>query len=284
MRGILTAAPVAKPDMVGIQTPVSGHPASLSFGYRTPGWPLAAADPTLVQADPASIANLVGWWKASDFDNVADATEIATWYDHSPAQRPVTAVGNAGSRMLVQRNAINGSMTAVKGNTQRGFKTNFNTAGVALTSKTIWSIFLVVSFTSLNATAEDNIFGINCNTTNDIRMGINSTGPGDINLVYANVAGYRTTTALTINDWHYMIYENDSDTETVYLDGTALTWNTTPGTPAGTAPGELYVLDSIGTASQFRGACAEVGIYDRGITSGERSTLYAYFRKRYGLT
>lgn len=283
MRGILTAAPVTKSDMVGIQTPVSGHPASLSFGYRTPGWPLAAADPTVSQSDPSSIANLVGWWKGSDFDNVADATEIAQWYDHSPRQCPVTAINNAGSRMIVQRNAINGTMTAVKGNAQRGFQTRYNTAGVPLTSKTIWSVFFVISFTSLNAQSEDNIFGISCGGSNDIRMGINSTGPGDINLVYANVAGYRTTTALTINDWHYMIYENDSDTETVYLDGTALTWLAQPGTPAGVAPNELQILDSIGTASVFRGACAEVGIYDRGITSGERSILYAYFKSRYGL-
>lgn len=284
MRGLFTAIPAGqKTDMAGIQNPLSGFPASLALSFRSPGWPLFAADTTLLQSDPTSIPNLVGWWKASDFDNVVDGTEIVQWYDHSPMNRPVTAVGSAGSRMIVQRNAINGNMTAVKGNAQRGFKTNMNVVGSALTSKTVWSIFLVVSFTSLNTTTESNIFGFNCGGSNDVRMGINSTGPGDINLVYANVGGWRTTTALTVNDWHYMIYENDADTETVYLDGAALTWNTTPGTPAGTAPQELYVLDSIGTASVLRGACAEVGLYDRALISGERSTLYAYWRSRYGL-
>ncbi len=264
---------VNAPDMVGIPNPLTGIPAA--------GYPYVR-DPNITNspADPSTIANLFGWFKDSDFDNVADGTEVAQWYDSSSRKRGANAISAAGSRPQVSRNAINSNMTALKNPTAlRGFA---GQAGASsFTSKVIWTVFAVVSFSTL-ANSENNYFS-SVSAGNDFRMGINSTGPGDFNLVFGNVGNFRTTTALTVTSWHYIIMENDNDTESVYVDGgAALTWASQPGTVAGSAPTDFRIMDGGGTGN-FQGSLAEIGYYDRALTSGERSTLYTYFRTRYNL-
>jgi hypothetical protein len=268
--------------MIQIQNPLTGWPASKKSGFNNVGYP-NFADPTLAAADPSSIANLVGWFKASDFDNTAHGTEVAQWADHSPTNRGATAIASAGSRMTVSRNALNGNMTAIGGTALRGFTTNSGgaPANSGLTTIATYTLFGVISFSSLNAASENNWFGITNNGL-IIRFGINNTGPGDINLVYPNVGNFRTTTAVTVSAFHYIVLESSANTETVYVDGTALTWNSQPGTPSGDDVRVWSPLDD-GNTAPFRGLCAECGIYNAAIGSTARTTLYNYFRQRYGL-
>lgn len=293
MGGLLGAVPMVSPiqvpdmhgvrqDMLNIRYPIIGEPASRYLNFKSPGFPLAARDPNLTAADPLTIPDLVQWHKASDFDNIADGTEVTMWLDHSSLGRHANAIGGAGNRQTVSRNSINGSMTTIGGTAKRGFNTSLGSIdGAALTSKNIWTFFAVVSFSSLNAASENNCMGFN-NTVGPVRMGINNTGPGDLNLVYPNIGGFRSTTALTVTTFHYIIFENDNDTEALYLDGSTLTFASAPGTVSGNAPRNIFLLDD-GNTGPFRGLCAEIGVYNRAITSAERSTLYTYFQQRYKL-
>ncbi len=277
---LIASTTVQKPDMLGLQNPISGFPASLFQGFNSIGYPVATRDPLLDAFAPSSISNLVGWFKASDFDSTADGTEVAQWYDHSGLTRGATTIGSVGSRCTVSRNSINGNMTTIRGATsKRGLQTRINSGGIPLTTIATYSWFAVVSFSTL-AASENNCLGIKNNNL-VIRFGINSTGPGDFNTVYPNVGNFRSTTALT-TAFCYIFFVSSANTETVYLNNSALSWLSQPGSPSGDSPQDLFLLDD-GNTSAFQGNCAEIGFYDKALSAGERTTLQTYCQQRYGL-
>jgi hypothetical protein len=188
MRGLLVVGPpVSKPDMPGIQNPLSGWPASAKVGFNTVGYP-GQSDPTLAQTDPSSIADLAAWFKASDFDNIADGTEITSWLDHSGNGRGTTVIGSAGNRPTVSRNALNGNMTAVKsstGGSKRGTVSNLGLVLLTISAKDIWTVFGVANFTANAATIT---YRFCVGGSNDVKMGITSTLASESR--YSNVASF----------------------------------------------------------------------------------------------
>lgn len=230
---------------------------------------------------PLSLGNLIAWYKASDFDSVLNGTDVQRWNNSgvAPPTLPnnllLTAVGAAGARPTVARNSINTTMTSVANNNGRGLTTNVATT--YLTSKSTWTWFGVVKFTS--RAAENEFMGLTTGVS-ELRLGITSNGLWT--LVYGNVIAAISTAGPSLNDWHYVVVINNADTETLYSDGqAAATWLITPTIPAAN-PVDIGVCEAVG-ALKHTGSIAEVGLIDRAISTAELALLHAYFQTRYAL-
>lgn len=230
---------------------------------------------------PQSLGNLIAWYKASDFDLVLNGAEVTIWKNSgmAPATLPnnllLTAAGAIGNRPTVARNSINTTMTSVANTGNRGLVSNVATT--YLTSKSSWTWFGVVKFTS--RAAENEFMGLTIGVS-ELRLGITSNGLWT--LVYGNVLAGISSAGPSLNDWHYVVVINNADTETLYSDGQAAsTWLVTPTIPAAN-PTDIGVCEAV-SALKHTGSIAEVGLFDRAISAGELALLHAYFQTRYAL-
>jgi hypothetical protein len=227
---------------------------------------------------PMALPNLVAWYKASDFDKEVDGSEIAYWKNSGycpQVDMTLYAIGNSGNRPTVSRNSINSTMTSItNGSSKRGLITG---TGVAfLASKTTWTWFGVVMFTS--RAAENNVMALSV-AASEARMDL--TTAGQLQLTYGNVGAYSSISCPSLNDWHFIVITNTSDTEVAYLDGVAGTWHSTPGTPQFLFTN--FTMCEGNSLVFFTGSIAEGGIYDRALSASELTMLFNYFKQRYGL-
>jgi hypothetical protein len=222
-----------------------------------------------------AVPNLIGWWLGSQFDTTADGTEVASWTDQSSAGINATALGPAGGgRLLVLRNSINTNMTSLDGgpSATRG---GVLRTGTLWTNSEIWSVFMVIYITG-NST---NLYTTGSPGSNGIIFRIGSTGKFTVDSASGT---FETSTSIVLNAWHYLLHINNSGTKTVYVDGAALSWSSTPGTSG--SPSGLFATPYNG-AIGIKGRIAEVAIVNRAITTTERQNNFeAYARRRYGLS
>lgn len=229
---------------------------------------------------PLSLGSLIAWYKASDFDSALNGAEVTIWKNSGVSNNNLnnlllTAAGAVGNRPTVARNSINTTMTSVANTGLRGLVTTG--AATYLTSKSTWTWFGVVKFTS--RAAENEFMGLTTGVS-ELRLGITSNGLWT--LVYGNVIAGISAAGPSLNDWHYVVVTNSADTETLYSDGQAAsTWLVTPTIPA-TNPTDIGVCEAV-SALKHTGSIAEVGLFDRAISTAELALLHTYFQTRYAL-
>lgn len=226
---------------------------------------------------PNEIANLKAWFKASDFDALADGTEVTSWTDlTSGAPNTVTATGAAANRPVVRRNAINTSMTALEVANKNGFS---KSTGFSLTSTANWTVFAVLKFTA-EATTENGFFAFNDGNGSGMRLG--RVPSAKISIVFPNVGNYLTTETHTLNVWHYIVILNTGTARQVFVDGVQQT--ITAGAQSGTTSGIKIMEGPNLGGSLMRGQAAEYAIFNGTVSGADRqSGLEAYARTRYGL-
>ncbi len=240
-------------------------------------------DPRLtpVNAGPPNYANLIAWYLASDFDMMPHGSEVMGMSDHSPNPlwMELFAIGTtSGTRPTVARNSINSYMTSIAFAATRGLRSN--QGANILTSKTVWTAFLVVKPTTR---ATEQLFLNFYHISNEMRIAESTATSGLFQTVYGNIANYPNTAMVSLNSWHYITLVNNSGTVTFNLDGAlSLAYPTNPGTPA-SIPTDIQVGENFNNIITFTGNLAEFGVYDRALASDEITGLHQYFQQRYGL-
>lgn len=229
---------------------------------------------------PITLGNLVAWYKASDFDSFTHGSEVLVWNNSGSSSvlgnLRLTPAGAAGNRPTVSRNSINTNMTSVANANTRGLASTSGTT--FLTAKGTWTWFGVVKFTS--RAAENNFMALQAGV-NEIRLGITTNGIWT--LVYANVIAGTNQAGPSLNDWHYIVVVDSSDTETLYMDGQAATpWLVTPTLPNAN-PTDIAIGEATSGTTKLTGNIAECGVFDRALAANELTLLFAYFQNRYGL-
>ncbi len=236
---------------------------------------------------PDSIDKLMGWFKGSEFDGIADGTDVATWTDQSDRRSDATAVSSAGNRPLVARNSINTWMTSVNHPGTGSIRGLINQA-TAFTNSATWTVFAVVMFTQV--AAESCFFNLNTGASgilanSDGRFGMTITD-GYAELVFGNAAAYPTYGTPTLNTWHRVLVVTDAGGErSMYVDNTLQYWQTTPGTITSVPSGFSLMEGNAGggTIKPLKGKLAELAFYDAAISAVDRAALDTYAKRRFGL-
>lgn len=215
------------------------------------------------------------WLKASDFDAVANGTEVTTWTDKSVSALAFTSVGAATNRPTVARNAINSSMTAVACAGKNGLSNGIVQLSGGAKS---FTIFGVMQFTA-NNTSENNFAYLQQSDSNAGRYGLVGTAFGG---VWGNVGSHTAALTPTLNAWHYFVLRVTNNAARIYWNGvsdlalTSRVWGAT-----GTGMSILQGYNAAGYL--FQGAIAELAIFDGAVSDDEKSGLESYARARFGL-
>lgn len=224
--------------------------------------------------DPGTMANLEGWFKASDFDAVTDATEIATWVDQSPALQDLTAINGAGNRPVVNRNAIDTTGTTVEAlggapGTAKGLQNTSYPGGSS------WTIFSVLRYTESSPSSRRDFFGWGTGTGgNGWNVGVQTNNK--LHVHDDGVAEHEVNETISDNVYHSIIVANNAGTITIYLDGVTLTWSGSP--PAATTNAIYQILSG---ETNFLGDMAEFAIFSRNLSPTERTDLDDYVTSQY---
>lgn len=242
---------------------------------------LLASFGTPAAGNPANIANILAWFKGSDFDAITDGTDVGVWNDSSiVGTNDVTALGGAGDQPVVKRNAINTTMTAVRGtNSTDGLE---KSGGFGLSSGNTWTVFAVIKFLALPGAGDHNIFfGYGDELTNGMWMGVESTG--QIQITLPGVGTWLTNESISGTTWYYIVVKNTAGTIVVYVDGVAFTWSTTAGSTGGQTVFGLFRTNS-GNANRGNCDIAELALYNAAVSDSDRITnLQQYAIDRFGL-
>ncbi len=264
--------------IVAIATAPDSRPAPIAAAHPFSFWKTSATPtPTPSSSDPSGIASLRGWFKASDYDAVADATELSAAWTDSSGFANATLVGATGNRPTVSRNSINTTMTSIASAAKPGL----TRGSFTLSDNNSWTVFMVVNFTATPAT-ESNVFAFNNGVSSGLRMGL--APANKFRLVYPNVGNFDTTGTVAINTWHYLVIRNTSGNEQVYLNGTLMAWVSQPGTQSGTTSA-FNILQGYDVGGYyFQGKVAEIAVFNAAVSDADRTTkLEAYAQARYGL-
>lgn len=284
-------APIVEAQSLATASFIHPRPATLiPFSFwknaQVGGTATPSATPTTTPGSPNLITSpaMKAWYKGSDFDATTDGTEVSAWNDVSGNAFHTSALGAAGNRPVVRRNAINTSMTALESNSKRGLASG----ALTLSSYHNWTVFAVVKFTSEAAT-QSGFFTFNDGLTGnggfDTGFGRSSGGKLRYNNYDASVI--LSTNTFTLNAWHYIVVtSNGGGNANVFLwiDGTSFSW-------AGTFPdqganvGAIRLMEQKNTSGHFMiGQAAEYVIYNGAVgTSDRQNNLEAYARGRFGL-
>lgn len=98
-----------------------------------------------------------------------------------------------------------------------------------------------------------------------------------LNVGASGIGGYQWSSPITANEWHFVGFTRNSGTWTMYLDGASETFGTlSPYSIDGGSKTLVGAYHDSGTpVSAFRGSIARVGFWERVLSGGEITSLYA---------
>lgn len=232
--------------------------------------------------DPSGISNKLGWWRGDSFDATADTTEIATWPDQSGLSRDLTALAVSPNRQIVSRNSIDTSKTSVKGLGKRGMVYTHGSTLFNLTAD--WTIFLVVKFAAITGTEEGVIaFRIGSTGSSELRI-TRVPSTSKLFLGYLASGAWSVVPVFPVNVWNCLVITHASGIETIYHNGNALSWDTTPGAATSFNITSLIINEGHNLANYFFvGKTADVAIFNTALDSTDRGILWTYAQDRYGV-
>lgn len=226
--------------------------------------------------DPATISNIEGRWRGSDFDAITDATEIAAWNDLSGLARTALAIAASPDRQTVRRNAIATTKTTVASALKQGLRYN-NGSTLFNLATSDFSLFTVLKFKRITGT-EDGYWSYG-STTSQAEMRLSRVvASGKLNLTYNGVGGWDTTPIVPIFKFMCLILVSAGGVETFYINGVAAAWDITPG--ALNANIQYLNLNSgfnLSANFLFGGETAEFIAYRKALSPAEINNLYANY-------
>jgi hypothetical protein len=227
--------------------------------------------------NPASVAGLLGWWKADSLFALADGDPVSVWPDSSANGRNATQSG--GARPVFKTNILNGQPTVLFRNTGvRQFMTlatQIDTSGAV----PLWTAFVVMKLFGSQGTGSDlmalgaagGIYGDNSCEISAYNGWVTFNAQGSA----------RTFGADQSPAWHVFTTHNAVAGPKMYIDGISRTLNV--GTIVstnnfgliGTTPGQIYLSD---------GYIAEILIYNSILSDANRGAVETYLKAKYGLS
>lgn len=221
---------------------------------------------------PGAIPNCIFWLRANQFDTSTNGTPVTSWTDLSGNSNNFSAIGSSGNQPLVALNSINTTYTSVSNSGLRGLQGSTLTIGPSN-----WTIFAVIKFTS----ATTYFFSPGSSSSSQSRFGLD--GSQHFQWTISGVADYFTNQTVPLNQWLYFVMTNNGGVKTVYINGTALTWQSTPSTSSGNATG-ICIMDGYAGTSPFQGEVAEISAYTISVTNAQQvNDLQNYAAARYNI-
>jgi hypothetical protein len=220
-------------------------------------------------ASPTDVTNLQAWYKADSITPVADSTPITTWADSSG--NGFTASAGGGTPVYLN-NAVNGLPTLNAGGGE-WYTVNVPSDPSACT------MFMVYN-PLINGANVHAFFG----STNDggLEWRTNEGVPELIKQFQAVIGS--GTTGVTTAAWRIQTVSfTNTSNYAFYLNGTANGSGTHSVTLA-TGGTSKIIRGSLSGPEPYAGNFAELIIYNRVLTTGERATVHTYLQDKYAIT
>lgn len=222
---------------------------------------------------PGALPNCIVWLKASDFNSGTTGDEVSIWNDYSGNANNFTAIGSTGNIPTVDLNSINTTMTSVLNvGSKRGLQNSALDIGPSN-----WTIFAVLRFNAVGTY----FLSPGSTSSSQSRFGLNSSSQFEWTI--SGVSNWYSNETIGLNQWIYFVMTNNGGIKTVYINGTALTWQTTPSTASGNNTG-ICIIDGHNGTSEFNGQLAEIALYTFAVNNTQQvNDLQNYAKTRYNL-
>jgi len=247
--------------------------------------------PSTASWSPSDLADLFAWYKSDAITGLSDGDPVSTWADSSGNGYDLTASGT--DRPSYQTNTLN-SLAVVEFNATHWLAASTAADWKFLHDSTGSSVFVVLRLTRSD------------------RMAIMWTGPfssvkvgwtlcsDTVKQAYNLIRGSGSWTVLNKSSTNTLLANNDylvgvvddpgnataSSRSSIRVDGgTAITNNTSSGTPSTADPDSPLTLGRVGDSSMdgMEGYMAEVVICDAVLSSTNREKLEGYLAHKWGL-
>jgi Concanavalin A-like lectin/glucanases superfamily len=275
-------------DFTELSATPATPPASTIRVYAKTDGKLYALGPDSVEllintsqnSGPGSITSLYGWWKGSEFDSSTDGSEITAWTDNSSLGTNLSAIGGAGNRILVARNAINTNMTALSGN---GAKSGLNSALTALTTFNTYSWYSIVKFNVTSNT--NNAWAILGNNSPPSSAQMQRIGESGVTLKFGEYFGNTqfSTQTFSTGTWYCVVFSNSSGTPSLWVNNVA--WTISAPSYNSTTINQMAAMQGDNAGGEyFNGYLAELALYNKALSSSDAQSLWNYSKTRFGLS
>jgi hypothetical protein len=219
---------------------------------------------------PNAIADLEMWLDATTL-GLADGAAVATWTDSSGNSRPGTGVNSP----TYQTNEINGLGVVRFDVASSQYFTLPNFLSGVFTEGEVFFVLKAVS----DAPAASRTLHTLCGGG---VQGQYPNGLGQINDPFGHTAALANNPAPALTAWRLYNFNASAAGRAMRLDGAVLTSD-------GTASGSSWTTtprigNRSGSTQYFDGDIAEVILYSRVLTSGERDGIEAYVAAKFALT
>lgn len=218
-------------------------------------------------ATPDGISGLFGWWKADAITGLTNGATVSSWSDSSGAGRTLTATG---VDTTYETNQIN-TLPAVH---PPGTASPSNYLTATFTLAQPFTLFTVVRRDADNTLTQTPVAS---NGANDIAFYITNTETVG---AFAGAA-LETATGQTVDSAHIYSYVISGASSSISIDGTSAA----TGDPGSTGLSGITLAAATNHFGEyFAGEIAEVILYSRALSSGERALIDSYLSDRYAIT
>ncbi len=219
--------------------------------------------------DPSAITGLQCWFKADSITGLSDSDPITTWTDSSGNSRNATQAVS-GKRPLYKTNIIN-SQPVVHFD---GVDDFLQTAGFTLAQPE--TVFIVIKELSVHDAVSYVFDGIN--GTDDM-VGY---FPGGKFRMYAGLNGPVSDAVVGLTNFQIFICTYNGAASNLWQNGT-LSVNS-PANAGTRTPGGLTIGNSANGSWPEESYIAEIGVYNKTLSTVERQGLESYLAVKYGIT